>query len=50
MLHICGHIPECKGVVAAKTIFINTGSIGRDEEVVEISVAPEGVGVIYRKV
>lgn len=50
MLHVFSHIHECKGVFAGQTIFVNTGTTGEDEEVAEVSVGPEGVTVIFRKV
>lgn len=50
MLHVFGHIHECKGVFSAQTIFINTGSTGKDKEVADVSISSEGVIVIFRKV
>lgn len=50
MLHVFGHIHECKGVFVGQTVFVNTGTFGEDEEVAEVSIGPEGVAVIFRKV
>ena len=50
MLHVFGHIHEGKGVFVGQTTFVNTGGVGRDEEVAEISIMPEGISVIFRKV
>ncbi len=49
MLHIFGHIHESKGVLTGKTTFVNTGSVGKDKEVAEISTTPKRISVIFKK-
>jgi len=50
ILHVFGHIHECKGVFSGETIFINIGSTGEDREVAEVLNKPEGTAVVFRKI
>lgn len=48
MLHIFGHIHECKGVEkTGKTVFVNTGSFGKKLELAEIKIQNADVEVNF---
>lgn len=50
VLHVCGHIHESRGVFSGETTLVNTGSLGRYEEVVEISLNPGEIEVRFKKI